>query len=521
MASKAYEPADPPAHGFSLPDANFEPWNNQAVRDYYKKKEQQGVLTGQNAVEDDVETEARQVVANWEKVMGRQATTEESERMMAKIRRIRAGAWLEGLKAQLVGETTVPIAYFNRLVAENEQSIAFVAEKMAEMSQERQEASEQINTLRGEILRLTSKGVSVDKDAEEKLQKAIDKNTELQEDNDRLRKELADGKPLADDKKEAECKEKIEKLESELRAVHAQRRERDQKIERLERDLRESRNREKKIKDEMKSQDKMLQMMSDREDEYAQRVLDLEKDLEKEKNKKKPSRPNSPSSAVNIARILKGLKEAKDRNQDLTAEIDILIDTWMSGVANANRLREYHNAVEEMKTNETAFRNRVIDLYILLGFDGTGVTADQALETITKQLAEKPEGHPMKTELWALEVMTRLHLEHMELRAERLKTNTLEMQLEMAKSDAQLSAETKMQYGIYDEAELERRVDSRTQMYRQHRRDILDHIFDASNELAVVAIRCTHPPTAERIAEIRKKYLDPTSLPPPKPQPRH
>ncbi|KAI1207317.1 uncharacterized protein F4807DRAFT_462767 [Annulohypoxylon truncatum] len=569
------QPDQEPNHGFALPDADFDPWNNQAIKDYYAKKQKEGVLNDEDGIEDDVETEARQVVTNWEKVVGREATAEERQRMMSKIRRIRGGAWLEGLKTKLVGETTVPIAYFNRLVAENERCIAFVANRMAAVAQERQKMGQEIDNLRDANEKLTTGGLKQceDEKAEltDKAAKLADDNSKLQEQIDSLREKLEkEGKqPPVDDK----CKERIERLESELRAVHRQRQIGEEMNESLERQLKESRKRENAVRNEMRDQDREIRGLHETLDELTMKNNRLEreakrdnkddsaKDSEKELRDKlagleanlseqeeanqglidendglvrrihvlrdqveaKPTATGSgaPSKTFDTAKIVKELMEAKEQDRAVNREVERVLSSWMSNVAEANHLREYHNAVQEYKNGTKDLQNRVLALYEQLGHEAEeDVTADQALANLSEQLQKQPQS-PMEHKLWTLKLLQDLAIESNKLRAERLRAQTLHMRLEDGKTAEQRRQETQMAYRIFDEEELDRRVEERTQMYREHRGEILDNIFDAANALQSASRGCPDAGTREMIDLAVLAYLSPASLPKPKvPSPR-
>ncbi|KAI0881832.1 uncharacterized protein GGS22DRAFT_196386 [Annulohypoxylon maeteangense] len=504
-----------PAHGFSLPDADFDAFNNQAIQDYYKKKANEDILTGPTEVEDDIETEARQVVKNWEKVVGRQATTEERERMTAKIHRIRAGAWLERTKKNLVGETTVPIAVFNRFVAQNEGSVAYVARRMCDMAEEREQAAEEIRNLRDANGRLAMDAAKRCDEEKAKLTSENDelakKIAELEENNERLRDDLDDAinQPPIDDK----AKDEIVRLESEINDLLREHTYRDAKIKTLETELRESRKRENAARDEIRMQDRQITELENKNDSQGRDIRD--KDHEISQLKLSKSNPEKTDTAA----IIKGLRKAKRDHEEISKEVQALIDDWMASIADQNNLREYHICVEDLKKDLQFLRGKVLEFNEGLGNTTTPETnALEVLKSLTEELNKQPK-QQMRTRLWSLKLVTDLSLAETRLKTEQLRTDTLRMQLEMKKSDEQLSAETKMQYGIYNQEEIEREVDSRTQMYRNHRLEILDNIFGAAEDLKVVAIRCTHVPTRTQINDICKKYLTPESLPKPKLQP--
>ncbi|KAI0842581.1 hypothetical protein F5Y06DRAFT_292515 [Hypoxylon sp. FL0890] len=533
-------------HGFTLPDPNFDPSRNPFLQQHYKNKREKGALPPEDGIEDDIETEANRRIADWEKVMGRKATDEERERMTGKIRQVLSGSWLEGAKAQLVGKKEVPIAWFNRLVAENERCIGFVAQRMAGLSHERMETHRTIKELQDTIKKLEedkSSGDADDDNCKEELEKKKAENAKLEGQNTKLQEDLTKSKS-----REKNLQEKNERVESELRAVHQQRRERDTKIEFLNTQLEESRGRETALKEEVKGHDKTVKDLMSENDTLRQRattaedsvrvLTDEKKALSEELQALKESKGESsdpagdaettkpksdPEAPVNFdtKKILGELKEAKQAGSEVSTEANELIDRWLSSVAGANNLREYHAAVDGIKENMAALRQRVVDLYKKMGSEEEGIDAEAIIDKLEALVDEQPNDNQTKMSVLVLKKQCDIQFMKQKLSLAKLGNQNLQAQLNMAKGDAEFEAEMRARHGTdtVSNEELDKRVDAKTQVYRQQRRDILNNIFGAANTLTTIAARCPDIPTREQIYEVNKKYLSPTSLPKPKPQP--
>ncbi|KAI1088487.1 hypothetical protein F5B19DRAFT_496351 [Rostrohypoxylon terebratum] len=570
-------------NGFSLPSADFDPLNNQAIRDYYKKKEDEGVLSGDPGVEDEIEAEAKQVVEEWEAAIGRKATQEEQDKIMTKIRRIRAGAWLEGIKKELAGKTTVPIAYFNRLAEENERSIAFLSHRMVGMAYERNKIAKEVHDLQDKNARLAT---LLKIEEEEKIEfqdkstKLADENAKIQQDNNHLRDEL--DKAVQEAKKSEEMaintlkqlEEANNNLKEENDNLAQYNIEAEEEIKLLNIDLIEQAKRDEKAakgalddckqdkfnieeekakveeearKDE-ESSDKNIKSLEEQlnkcREDLAAAMNDLQDDraamlklsydqdeliinynklkndfdeLKKEKDDKDKN-PAQASNCWDTAKILKELKEAKEKDEDISQEVQDLIDRWLRRVAEVNDRREFYNAMEDLQRRFQELQDRIRAIYTLVGFEGDKFTAAEVLDNLEAELKKQPK-NDMKLRLWCLKLAMDVHHETQKLVIEKLRVDDLRMKLDLSMTDDALSAECMMRYGLYEEEEIERRVDSRTQTYRIHRRELLDHLFAAANDLKTAAIRCPDNATRIRINEICEEHLSPLVLPAPKVQP--
>ncbi|OTA70552.1 hypothetical protein K449DRAFT_393545 [Hypoxylon sp. EC38] len=550
-------------HGFAVPDPNFDPTNTEYIREYYKKKEERGALNPEDGIEDDVEAEAMKVVAEWEKVEGREATEEERNRMMEKVRRIRRGNWLEGAKTQLVGKTEVPIAWFNRLVAENEACIGYVAKQMASVSKERQEMYTTIKDLRTTIKELEEgkfdANGAVYKGLRDELDKLRTENFALVEQNTKLQNDLAKA-PLKLENDEVQSR--IERLQAELNESYRQRQERDERITFLETQQDESRQRERALKEQAEKQDKrisdlidqdfrsseIIKLLNDERDGFQKRLTrekdEFQRQLTQERdqfqrqlkniqkgNGSTPANPTDPAGLTgtndttgstgdfDTMAVLREIKRASEADSEVSAEAKQLIDRWLSRVADKQNLQEFHTAVSEFRDNMAALQKRVVDFYKTLGAADDNIDAGEVLNRLEAHLKEQPKDDPLKMVVWGLKQQCEIQLKDQKLQVEDLKNQTLRVELEMAKSDEQIETEMKMAYNIFNDEELGKRVDSRTQVFRQHRREMLDNLFGAATTLTNIALRCPDERTRRDIQQVMQQYLNPISLPGPSAQP--
>ncbi|KAI1390040.1 uncharacterized protein F4822DRAFT_221628 [Hypoxylon trugodes] len=510
------------SHGFSLPDPDFKITDIEKIVDFYKKLPA-GALEGTGQWEDGVEEAAEQAVTDWEKEAGRSATTAERERMMNNIRRIHEGSWLEGAKAELVGKTQCPVGWFNRLYSEHEESVRHLAEihvraaeqmnELRERIEELEDAKdcepfkEEVRTLKAEIEVLKLRPTTAKVDDSEEVKRL---NARLEEAD----KEKAD-------------------LERRIAELHRLRDQDRDEIDRLQDELRASRMRENAVKDQVRTQDERIQ-------QQEQDKQDLRDEIDRLKDKldespvvvqpgpgttnpapnpdPKPDPTGGPGPIPNepIDSILKAIRDAKDNNRDLTEEIDAIINRLMALIGGKANLREFWTAVEEMQNNCNKLRKRVLELYKHLGFSRDNITAEEAIDEIWEKVSEVESDDVMKLKLLVLKLTMELSMAEMRISTAEMKADTLQMKIDMEKTDLERDLEAKKQLDFYDDEELERRVDERVQMYREHRRLLIKNMMTAWNQLQLVIM--TLPPTeaavAATIEEIRSQYLSPALLPP-------
>ncbi|KAI1879161.1 hypothetical protein JX265_002115 [Neoarthrinium moseri] len=118
--------AGPPKSIFARPEEGFDP-NDRSVIDRYNAQmaslEHPLHRHGQRA--DPIEERVKNALEQYERVVGRPATDKERQRI--EETHFKLSGWLEGLKIDMAGKTEVPVAAFNRLVAEHEDTIQWVA----------------------------------------------------------------------------------------------------------------------------------------------------------------------------------------------------------------------------------------------------------------------------------------------------------------------------------------------------------------------------------------------------------
>ncbi|KAF3058165.1 hypothetical protein GL218_05879 [Daldinia childiae] len=515
--------SDSTLNGFSMPDPSFDPTDNHAIKEYYEKKESRGILTDEDSVEADIEEEAERTVKDWEGEAGREATDEERENMMARIRQIRAGEWLEGVKAQLVGKPTAPIAWFNRLVAQNEGIIQFVANKSIQMKQRRQEAADKIAELEEEIEKLKVAQVASEDSSKLKarieeleqevlkiqddLRKAEEEFKKLGKDNELLKTELQESQD-----REKNLQDKHDRQTSELNVCYRNLRDREEKIAQLEEEAREIRRRERAVRDDNRNLEETIE--------------DLKRRLEESENNNKktpspvpapapipaPAPAPAPPGEFDTMKILRELKEAKENNTDLKEESRELLDRWMAQVGDRNNLLEFYNAVGDVRQSMSNLKQRVVAFYASLGYDEDKVrSAGEALDSLEKQMSEHP-AQRLSPRLWALKLVAEKQMLETQLMTQVVRNDTLNMKLQMAKPDEQVDMEVRMEYKIYNDAEIARRVTAETQVYRAHRREIVGKMFECSHRLSAIAAACPHQPTREGIITASEDCLSPLNM---------
>ncbi|KAI8956711.1 hypothetical protein F5Y11DRAFT_353354 [Daldinia sp. FL1419] len=501
--------AEPPNTmlGFSMPEPDFDPTNNHAMASYYKNKEEKGVLADEDSIDVQIEQEAERRVKEWERLQGRVATEEEREWMMDTVRRSLGNAWLEGAKAQLVGKTEVPIAWFNHIVAENEQVVQYVAGRSIEVSLRRQEANETINELTEENERLKEALAAGQDDPQLKFQiaKLKEENAALREKGPQeegemtlLRDQLTEAR-----KREEKLQEKLNKQESDLRLQYRRSQKLEEKVEALEDSIRQGRVREDVLKRDnsdleaqitkLRREVEDLRADTDKEYEPVQSITTKTGSTD-EPVEMGPSEINTQD--FDMIRLLRELKEAKTTHADLSAESNELITWWMGRVADNDKhnLLEFYAAVVETRQAMVDLGNRIVALRSGLD-DNTRVaksalTAEEAMSDLENMFKEQEKG-PLNVQMTNMKLLAEVHQLEIELETETVKNDTLNMKLEMAKPDEQIDMEVRMQYGIHEETELRKRVDAETQSFRMHRRELVDRIVSCRNSLYQIAISCS------------------------------
>ncbi|RWA09583.1 hypothetical protein EKO27_g5521 [Xylaria grammica] len=261
-----------PSDGFERPPPDFDP---KQPRGGFLAGHGQGLIDPANEVDESVEDEIKRKIAELEQEMGGPVTDEEKERIGNKIRSLREGGWLESLKLELVGKDSVPIEYFNRIVAENESSIAKVAQITAKadrknMSRKKSGDDEQylenvilndeINDLKAKLTKCQKRGSKLERKLlglEDELQQERSKSQGLE---DKLQQEkLKPRESAKDDDALAKCEGRADDLQRQLDSMGASvmqcrktAYEQYEKAQSLLQQMSDSRQREESLKDEVR-----------------------------------------------------------------------------------------------------------------------------------------------------------------------------------------------------------------------------------------------------------------------------
>ncbi|OTA98740.1 hypothetical protein M426DRAFT_258135 [Hypoxylon sp. CI-4A] len=455
IGAPTYKPGQEPdtIEGFAKPALDFEIDDSLAdrVRDLYRQTE--GSVANPTGSRVDVEQEGRNQVEGVERQNGRKVTEEERKKIMEKVRNARGGSWLQGAKEQLVGETVVPIEWFNRLVAENERSIGFLADRMAERQKEREESDNVIANLQKENEELKAgkqpvKGSDAEGESESlkaQLGEANEEIKKLNEVNSNLL-EKAEEKNRAHIKTDQQLFDTVEKLEEMKRLLAA-----------------------------------------------------AEAHTKAGENSDEDSGPTPPSGSPAL---------------DATTS-----EAWIAAVADKDNLIQWWNAVDELRQSSSALEQRVLKFYEDLKYtDGREKTAAEALDVLTEFLSNYPiQKDPAFGKIYTFSLLSEINILKMSLANEKFKSENLERQLELTLTDDGFAKSIDMRYEIYQDEEIDRRVDSQTQGYREHRRDLLGHIMNAGTAMQEFEASQTDQQIREAIAAIRQRWLSIATLP----EPRH
>ncbi|KAI2605914.1 uncharacterized protein GGS25DRAFT_498593 [Hypoxylon fragiforme] len=522
--------------GFSVADPGFDPANKGSIGAHYVGTGGTGIHDDPHGIEEDIESEIAKAIADFEAAKGSAASDEERDRITTTIRSLRESGWLEGAKTQLEGKDSVPIAWFNRVVAENERYITHIAQKMEAQAGERADWVKQLDV-----------ATANDEERNRQMTHLEDQVSQIQVNNDILQAELdllrTEKAQLEDDKKELQthlddCTSHRTRLDSEISVAHQQRRDLQDRFDDLTQQLKDSRGRETALKDQQRTQDQAVSDLQKQVDDLNKKLADHNAQLQGTVSssrtpaaggggtKPKPSPKSSPErkprkpKAFDIKKLMQEIRDAKAANRDVADWLDAVFARYMGDVADANHLRDFWAAVEAMRRDCGGLQAKIVSLYHKLGFPddpARPLTGEQALDEMIAHVDKQP-GDDLRLQVYALKLAGDTQTERMRTRTELVRVNTLEMQLDLAKTTDTLERETRMRYGVHNDAEVDRRVDARTQMFRDQRRAILDRVFGASHELHRIAQRTTTTPQSRAdIEAVRTKYLNAMSLPMPKP----
>lgn len=179
-------------HGFARPPSDFDIEKAKAA---FLKAHGTRVSQPSGAMEESVEDEIARKTAELEEVRNALMTDTEKARIADRVQVLRDRGWLEGLKLQLVNMNTVPIEYFNRLVAEHEQTIVKVAQINSAAERGGAHENKELNNARQRIMELETKCQSY----EDKVQALQDTAKTLRDNQRPLKAEGPDLKPLWDE----------------------------------------------------------------------------------------------------------------------------------------------------------------------------------------------------------------------------------------------------------------------------------------------------------------------------------
>ncbi len=566
---------------FERPTPGFDPSDNADILKFYEKRRGAGTVI-ENEPEDSIEAIADSKIADLKKL--REVSPEEEKRLRARIREMESGRWLEAAKVELVGKSTAPIEYFNRLVAENEEAIGYVARHTARSNKAIQDRNARIRELQGQIKTVEDQKTA-EKDAKASddqksttdslEQENADLKTKLEEcqahgnQSDAQIKELqaalAAEKLASSNKKTDESKDEkniqdlktqIATLQGELKTSRETSSRHYNRVQELLRTRKEGLDRENNLKNYVRKADQDAKDLGKQIDNLTERVNDLTKQLANADTKGSTEKDKSSGAADkklkdDNAKLLKEnqvLRDEVDRlskntygtNADGRAQIKNLTDALAVQNQRNQELRAQNRALEAERHNwigtkritdpewwaqveEITKLKRSLDVNVLalfrrLGFGDENLDGEAAVARLNAALDEMatPDGrHPLMPTLlrYAGEVQAALRA----AAAARRRADELEDQVDCLRS--RRSARTEREYlaelRLFEDEDLERRVDARTEMYTRHRRQYLNNFFGASRRLGDIAAACADAPTRNAINTVRQQFLSVQSLPNP------
>ena len=620
---------------FARPTPGFDPLNNSFILEFYGEKGDEGPL-GEDATEDSVNAIADAQIAELKRL--REVNPEEEMKIREKIKQNNSGGWLEALRPQLVGQTTIPIEYFNRLNQENERVIGYVArmkassekilsdrdnrikelqeklteaedneleEKLMECEKHKKKADDQIGDLEKQIKELQKKLTKAQgKDLKEKLEECEEHKKKADDQIKDLEKQIKESKehekqadikvkkleafiarctkyPKSDREKEFQIlQSKVKFLEERLRESRRTSTNQRDRITMLEQSVHEGSLREAVLKQDLRGADSKLDRLSreisslngdirnlerqlavaehEKEDLKAERtgVLASEKDeisddasetntenlkqdiIDCEKEKKKLERENaqlmvqlkafgttagaSNNVAQNFERLSTALAVQEARNRHLIEKNKVLEAQrykWMSQIK--DNQPEWWDQVEALSKSKRNIEVKLLALYERLGFtdanmDGTSII--DRMNGIIDTTTTGEEGGAGGKRRPVIPAIIRLagELEAAIKTASMAQSKAADLQTQLTRARTNANADKKerlRELKVFDDEELARRVDERTQMYRIHRRQYLSNIFRAGEGLRAVANGITDAATKNALNKVYNDYLSISSLP--------
>ncbi|KAI1167629.1 hypothetical protein F5B18DRAFT_600741 [Nemania serpens] len=460
--------------------------------------------------------------------------------MAKRIRRIREGGWLEGLKLQLVGQDAVPILYFNRLVDEYEGTISKVAKinakadrKVAKkdtrianlkdaLQQEKLISQKDIDlygalvTCNSRVDELQKQLDSVNRSLEDSRRTAAEYYNEVQsleqqktnmtqkerankDEIIRLREEKND---LIDSLKGHE--KNLDDLRKQIAKLKVARAKYSTEIQSPENDNRSLKDESKRLKNAATSQGESTDL-----EDLRRQILELKAQLAERDNTiptlepRRAQASNTSSPTQDRATSPGSNEELQARCKELRESRDWYRDIWARKITEGNAaLFEFWDAVENTQKEINQLYYGIEELSRALGLaDGVLDTPDVLNKIIAQVTASV-------NDVLDTPQLTIMNLRTANLLAQ-LQIETLRRQLEKAEL-GRSEDEIRAQLGVVDEEAVERRVSLRTQAYRLHRGTLLTHIFDARVEFLALAERSFDRDAIEALVD---RFLEPTSLP--------
>ncbi|KAI8954208.1 hypothetical protein F4801DRAFT_533489 [Xylaria longipes] len=400
------------SNGFARPPPDFDP---EQVGAAFLEGHGQGLLNPADAIEESVEDEIERKIAELKKARDGPVTDKEKERIANKIRTLREGGWLEGLKLQLAGKDAVPIEYFNRLVAEHENTIVKVAQINARADQKVAEKDAQIEALMN--------GSGKDSNAEDStllnnavlrqdnlnlkggLEKCLRRGAEMQKEIQRLNTELQQEKSKPHGNVDAqgalaECNGRVNELQSQLdsakrdletargtasRFYNEMQSHEQQKLDSLQR--------ERGLKDEIKQLTEDGKSMNDilaknKKEQTTCRAMVQSLERENKKLKDAAAGQGGPNDSEGFQRRISELEvggakckaevaRLKRENSKLQAEISNR-DAKVKSLDRENKRLKDAAALQGEPNDPEGLRNRILELQLELAQRDENITALEA-----------------------------------------------------------------------------------------------------------------------------------------------
>ncbi|KAI0431712.1 hypothetical protein F5Y09DRAFT_340411 [Xylaria sp. FL1042] len=476
---------------FARPPSDFD--HEKAKRDFLNGHGQ-GFWNPADEIDESVEDEIERKIAELEKATGSPVSDEQKERIANKIRSLREGGWLEGLKPLLVGKDSVPIEYFNRLAAEHENTIFKVAQinaradiKVAEKEAQIASLEKELNSVKKNLksacrtLYEDVKLLQQQKAKSQRIEKGLkDQVIKLIEENEHLNDAAVQSKVLEKENKDLKSSILVEGQLNDSKNETLRKR-----ITELEAWWEECQDIVKSLEKENESLTNAAQRDADDSDEFRRQIVALRaeissrngtiKTLESQLHNSPPPQQDQVitevSSAVLQARCVE-LRDERDKYKSLwagkvVADNATMVQFWNAVETTSQEVKQLYLGIDRLG-HVLGLSSQVLDIPSILDKIIEHVVSPGCDENLTPQLSL-------------------LHLRNANAIAQ-IQIETLKRELakaQMGKSDDEIRAQLR----IVDEEELEKRVTARTQSYREQRRAILSHIADAQEEFLTLADR--------------------------------